>query len=162
MNRFDTAQKNVGYTCLLFFYSTLTWAHHLATCRLKNIALYAWTRLTLLVIQVWYHIVFRMDHLHIVGLYPVPHFIFRQHPRFLRQPKVQSLVPQDAFFHTNLLELNNRLLLVFGLLFLNPSKQMNCIIPCLCTADKFSSPKFYLQSVSLLNLQMEKFEISDP
>ena len=67
MNRFDTAQKNVGYTCLLFFYSTLTWAHHLATCRLKNIALYAWTRLTLLVIQVWYHIVFRM--VNFVGLY---------------------------------------------------------------------------------------------
>jgi hypothetical protein len=62
-------------------------------------------------------------------------FIFQQHPRFLREPKVRSLVPQDAFFHTNLLELNNRSFLVFELPFLNPSKPMICIIPCLCTAD---------------------------
>jgi len=93
----------------------------------------------------------------------MPHFIFQQHPRFLRQPKVQSLVPQDAFFHANLLELNNRSLLVFGLPFLNPSKQMICIIPCLCTADiGFPRQKFISCSVSLLNLQMGKFEFSDP
>ena len=117
----------------------------------------------LLAIQVRYHIVFRVDNFHIVGLYPMPHFIFQQHPRFLRQPKVQSLVPQDAFFHANLLELNNRSLLVFGLPFLNPSKQMICIIPCLCTADiGFPRQKFISCSVSLLNLQMGKFEFSDP
>ena len=113
----------------------------------------------LLAIQVRYHIVFQMDNFHIVGLYPVPHFIFQQHPRFLRQPKVQSLVPQDAFFHTNLLELNNRSFLVFGLPFLNPSKPMICIIPCLCTAD-IGFPRQNYISCSLFPCSIFKCEKS--
>ena len=83
--------------------------------------------------------------------------ICQQHPRFLRQPKVQSLVPQDAFFHTNLLELNNRSLLVFGLPFLNPSKQMICIIPCLCTAD-IGFPRQRFISCSLFPCSIFKWE----
>jgi hypothetical protein len=111
----------------------------------------------LLAIQVRYHIVFRIDNFHFLGLYPVPHIIFQQHPMFLRQPKVQSLVPRDAFFHTNLLELNNRSLLVFGLPFLHPSKQMISIIPYLCTAD-IGFPRQIFISCSLFPCSIFKWE----